>query len=330
MNIAISILFIKEGNNMVFPLKALISITLIVVAGVHQAQAQIIKNTRGETIKLDPTNSPAQNFDLSDWSISLPVDTNKDGVADNVPETYLSKGLSIKPLFYTGDDGGMVFYAPISGPKTSKNTKYTRTELREMLRKGNTRVKTKGITENNWVFSTAKRKIKKKAGGVDGVLEATLAVNHVTTTGSKKQIGRVIIGQIHATNDEPIRLYYRKLPNNKLGVIYMAHEPLSGDEQWYDLIGSRGDNAENSVDGVALNEVFSYRIAVNGDALTVRISRAGKSDVLQEVDMSASGYSKSDQYMYFKAGVYNQNNTGDPADYVQATFYQLDNQHKKR
>ncbi|KST62343.1 hypothetical protein BC008_09230 [Mastigocoleus testarum BC008] len=31
--------------------------------------------------------------------------------------------------------------------------------------------------------------------------------------------------------------------------------------------------------------------------------------------------------MYFKAGVYNQNNTGDSKDYAQATFYALDNNH---
>lgn len=43
--------------------------------------------------------------------------------------------------------------------------------------------------------------------------------------------------------------------------------------------------------------------------------------------MSNSGYNKSSQYMYFKAGVYNQNNTGEGSDYVQATFYQLDNSH---
>mgnify|MGYP000215195859 CR=1 FL=1 len=58
--------------------------------------------------------------------------------------------------FYTANDGGMVFYAPIKGPKTSKNTKYTRNELREMLRAGDLNVKTRGITKNNWVFSTAK------------------------------------------------------------------------------------------------------------------------------------------------------------------------------
>jgi poly(beta-D-mannuronate) lyase len=31
--------------------------------------------------------------------------------------------------------------------------------------------------------------------------------------------------------------------------------------------------------------------------------------------------------MYFKAGVYNQNRSGDPEDYVQATFYELENNH---
>jgi len=31
--------------------------------------------------------------------------------------------------------------------------------------------------------------------------------------------------------------------------------------------------------------------------------------------------------MYFKAGVYNQNNTGTASDYVQATFYSLTHSH---
>ena len=315
---------------MLSPIKSLLSITLfLALSGQSYLQAAELKNSRNEVITLDSTARPADNFDLSDWSISLPVDTNKDGIADNVPETYLVKGLSIKPLFYTAEDGGMVFTAPIQGPKTSKNTKYTRSELREMLRKGDMRIKTKGITENNWVFSTAKRNVRKKSGGVDGTLDATLAVNHVTTTGDDKQVGRVIIGQIHATKDEPVRLYYRKLPHNDKGVIYMAHEPLKGKgkEQWYNLIGSRASNAKNPEDGIALNEVFSYRINVDGDKLTVTIIRQGKADIVQEVDMSNSGYDKSDQYMYFKAGVYNQNNTGEANDYVQATFYQLENSH---
>jgi hypothetical protein len=44
--------------------------------------------------------------------------------------------------------------------------------------------------------------------------------------------------------------------------------------------------------------------------------------------MNKSGFHKSKQYIYFKAGVYNQNNTVEKNDYVQATFYQLETTHK--
>ena len=81
-------------------------------------------------------------------------------------EKPLSKGFELKPLFYTAQDGGMVFASPNVGAKTSKNTKYVRTELREMLRRGNNRMKTQGITGNNWVFSGAHGSVKRKAGAV--------------------------------------------------------------------------------------------------------------------------------------------------------------------
>lgn len=46
-------------------------------------------------------------------------------------------------------------------------------------------------------------------------MNATVAVNYVTTTGSSSQVGRVIIGQIHANDDEPsgfITENYQKTP----------------------------------------------------------------------------------------------------------------------
>ena len=51
--------------------------------------------------------------------------------------------------------------------------------------------------------------------------------------------------------------------------------------------------------------------------------REGKEDAVQVVDMSAGGYDESGQYMYFKAGVYNQNKTGQPEERTTATFYKL-------
>ncbi|WP_240914009.1 polysaccharide lyase family 7 protein [Microbulbifer sp. SH-1] len=276
---------------------------------------------------LDPSLPPSSNFDLGDWYVSVPTDSNGDGKADSIYESELNSGYQNSSYFYTGSDGGMVFRCPINGYKTSTNTSYTRTELREMLRRGDTSISTQGVNKNNWVFGSAPSSARTAAGGVDGVLRATLAVNHVTTTGDSSQVGRVIVGQIHANNDEPLRLYYRKLPGNSKGSIYIAHEPKSGSDTWYDMIGSRSSSAANPSDGIALNETFSYEIKVVGNTLTVTISRQGKADVTQVVNMSGSGYDTSDQYHYFKAGVYNQNNTGTGSDYVQATFYALENSH---
>ncbi|CAM3142174.1 polysaccharide lyase family 7 protein [Vibrio rarus] len=278
------------------------------------------------------TKAPSDSFDLLGWSISVPVDSDGNGKSDQIKEKELSSGYSDSKFFYLDKDGGMVFNAPISGAKTSKNTHYTRSELREMMRRGDTSFKTKGVGGNNWVFSSAPKADQKAAGGVDGTLEATLAVNHVTTTGENWQVGRVIIGQIHANNNEPIRLYYRKLPQNKTGSIYFAHEPRKGfgDETWHNMIGDSLPNywhqdakAVEPTDGIALNEKFSYSINVKGDLLTVTLKRDGKKDIVKTVDMSKSGYGEGGQYMFFKAGVYNQNKSGKADDYAQATFYKL-------
>lgn len=283
----------------------------------------------GDIDKLDPNKKPGENFELVDWSLSLPVDANDNGIAENIGEVALKNGFEIKPLFFTGQSGGLVFVAPNYGPKTSKNTKYTRSELREMLRRGDASIKTKGVNKNNWVFSSMHRSNQRRAGGVDGSLEATLSVNRVSVTGDEKRLGRVIVGQIHAIKNEPIRLYYHKLPNNTKGSIYFAHETQSGDEQWIEMVGSRSRTSADPEDGIELNEIFSYKISVEEDLLLVTLIRQGKPNITKSVDMSESGYNKADQYMYFKVGVYNQNNTGDKNDFVQATFYYFDNKHKR-
>lgn len=282
----------------------------------------------GDVTNLNPALPPGKNFDLLDWHLTLPVDTNDDGKADTIPEAFLDKGFQIEPLFYTNQAGGMVFISPNYGAKTSKNTKYVRTELREMLRRGNTRVRPQGVNKNNWVFGSMHYSGQKRAGGVDGSLEATLSVDRVSTTGDMKKVGRVIVGQIHAIKDEPIRLYYRKLPENDKGSLYFAHEINGGDDQWTYLVGTRSHTLPNPEDGIALGEKFSYKITVEKDQLYVTLIRTGKPNITKQVDMSESGYHLSNQYMYFKAGVYNQNNTGDENDYVQATFYHLNNTHK--
>jgi poly(beta-D-mannuronate) lyase len=264
---------------------------------------------------------------LDDWYLTVPTDDDNNSKSDNLYQDDLLDGYFDPRFFYTSQDNGLVFKSAVTGYKTSENTKYVRTELREMLRRDDDDIDTQGVNGNNWVFSTAPQSDLGKAGGIDGTLDVTLAVNAVTTTGDDYQKGRVIIGQIHANDDEPVRLYYRKLPNNPLGSIYIAHEPIDKNDVYFELIGGRGDSASNPADGIALDEIFSYQINVIGNKLTVTIIRDGKADITETVDMITSGYDVGGQYMYFKAGVYNQNNTGDLNDFVQVTIYNIVNKH---
>jgi len=269
----------------------------------------------------------SHNIELIDWYLSVPTDEDSNGKSDSIKETALADGYSDPRFFTLSKDGGLVFTTSVSGYRTSINTNYVRSELREMLRRGDTSEQTQGVNKNNWVFSTAPQTDLDNAGGIDGELNAELAVNSVTTSGEDYQIGRVIIGQIHANDDEPARLYYRKLPGNSNGSIYLAHETLGGDDAYYDIIGSRTNSASNPADGIPLDEKFSYSITVSGHKLTVKVIKADGSEFEQIVDMTTSGYDQGNQYMYFKAGVYNQNNSGDAHDFVRATFYQIENSH---
>ncbi len=286
---------------------------------------------------------PGENFDLTGWYVTTPADDNGDGKADSVYERELAAGWTDPRFFYTDPvTGGMVFRSTPAGAKTSRNTNYTRSELRGMLRRGDETIATRidgGFpNKNNWVFSSAPLAAQAQAAGVDGVLRATLAVNQVTRQGKAYQIGRVIIGQIHAKDDEPIRLYYRKLPKNKYGSIYFAHEPAIGKEQWVEVIGSRADQAQNPDDGIALDEVFSYEIEAKGTPegdkvipmLHLKIIRDdGREHVAEPYDMRDSGFSVVDEFMFFKAGAYSQNNSSPipERDFDMVTFYKLEYSH---
>lgn len=234
----------------------------------------------------------------------------------------------------------MVFKNYPKGAGTTTNSTYSRVELREMLRGTNDDISTQGINGNNWVFSSSSSSNQSLAGGVDGVMEATLVVNRVTTTSeSTSQLGRVIIGQIHASDNEPIRLYYHKQPGHSKGAIYFAHDPNDGNEVFENLLGDdyveetgsgAGDytGASSPSDGIELGEFFSYKIEVVGNTLYVYIyNESGSTLASTTFDMSDSGL--EDDYMYFKAGLYSANKSvTSSTDYEQVTFYRLETSHE--
>ena len=286
---------------------------------------------------LDPAQPPGTNFELLSWKLNTPADLDGNGISDTASETDLDNGFT-DGFFFTAPDGGMVFRSTIGGAKTSAGSSYTRSELREMLRRGNTSISTRGVNRNNWILGYQPDP-GVMVGGRNGVLRGTLAVNHVTETGARSRVGRVIIGQIHAASDEPARLYYRKFPENERGFIYLAHEIRNSDDIYFPVVGpvnSSLDNApaddSNPENGIALDEIFSYEINQQGARIDVIVRRGDSTGPIighNYVDMQQqnSGYDVQEEWMYFKAGAYTQNNTGDETDFDQVTFYELEASH---
>ena len=175
---------------------------------------------------------------------------------------------------------------------------------------------------NNWVFSTSSSSAKSAAGGIDGTMNATLTVDYVSTTGDAAKVGRVVVGQIHAPDSEVIRLYYHKRPTDTRGAIYFGHDTPSNSNSYHAILGD--PNNLNPANGILLGQVWSYEIKVVGLTMTVKVTPQGGSTTTVTFALE-SGYNNLSQY--FKAGVYNQNNTGTSADYTQATFYALTHTH---
>jgi len=129
--------------------------------------------------------TPNKVLDLSHWQLSLPIDVKGTGKAATIYEKEIADGFVDPENFYVNEAGdGVVFSSPIKGVLTSKNTTYTRSELREMGRAGDTSIDVKGVNKNNWVFSSAPEADQEKAGAVDGTLDAVLTVDEVTTSGA--------------------------------------------------------------------------------------------------------------------------------------------------
>lgn len=308
--------------------------------------------TQALIAKLDVTKAPNENFDLSKWKINLPMEDNKPerkGKVMEISKQQLNAGPFSDPnWFYTDPKtGAMVFVAP-NKAMTTPNTKNARSELRAMLADDYKDPK------NN--FTIASTPDAGKYGAVGGKLTATLSVDWVSTSGNEDKLGAfsTVIGQIHGSDNEPLKIAYRKLPNHEHGSLTWNYEtnaskasgnykhrtdirtPVFGN---YNLKSTDPD----PVDGIKLGEVFSYEVSVEGDIMhltfTKNIGEAGETIRTFSINL-AEGKQKGNKYdegytgdwMYFKAGNYNQCNTGSSGctnkglskgDYAQVSFYEL-------
>lgn len=338
-----------------------IYLSLLTVSMIAGSAVASIELDTAKQFNLDPTNAPAQNFDLSKWKITLPeLSTEKAGKALEIDKQQLSDTqtpYSHPQWFYTDSKtGALVFVAPNEAP-TTPNSKNTRSELRAMLAEKYDEPK------NNFVVASHPN--ASEYGAIGGQLKATLSVDHVSTSGNDKKNGAyaVVIGQIHGSDNEPLKIVYRKLPEHEYGSLAWSYE-LNPEPKLQDAVDSNGKKLRQDIrhnvfgkynlrkgasdpkDGIKLGEIFAYEVNVEGDNMRLTFTKNPNSDkpIVKTFDVNLAqgnyqgnkvdlGY-KND-WMYYKAGVYNQCNTNksssdcqwrgmEAGDYTQASFYQLE------
>ena len=177
-----------------------------------------LMSTAISLLALNSVLPPGGNFDLSHWKCTLP-----DGTATEISPSRLVGGYTSE-FFYTGSDGAMTFWCPVTGG-TTPNSQYPRSELRELIDPRS--------SSRNW----------------------SLNGTHILRAGCKvlqaPSGGKVIIGQIHGYDAPPlIKLQWDD------GVVFaLFKNSPSGSDVKHSLgaigLGQRFDYEIRVVDGLA-------------------------------------------------------------------------------
>ncbi len=213
-------------------------------------------------------------IDYSKWSWTGPI--NSEGKLEGTAKLYkpLSDTFQKPPYYVINSDGSRTAFAPVKGARTSKNTKYTRSEWRELDANGK---------EIAWSLK-------------DGaILTTTLSVEEVGIT-TKKEPGGVVVNQFHGVNDELMRLYYKKgvmsFKNDKSGA--------NGKEKEFVLISTLTGKPSN----IPLGAKFSTVAEANTKTITVSV--VYKDEVFVASDTINSFWlKKENDKFYSKFGAYN-------------------------
>lgn len=188
---------------------------------------------------------------------------------------------------YFNSKDGQLFFWAPVTGAKTANAIYPRTELRETFKDGALR---------NWKYTEA-----------NNLLRATVLVSKVPSS------GKVVIGQIHCyeSTKPMLKLEYQYSDSRKTGKIVAKLRRTT----------SQSDPTVVTVaDDVPMNTKFKYLI---------HLGRAGDLSIAARDEMWATsiGGSWKNETLYFKAGVYTQDNTGYSSEGGQVLFSLLKAQH---
>ncbi|TKF93655.1 polysaccharide lyase family 7 protein, partial [Vibrio sp. F13] len=222
--------------------------------------------------QLDPSKAPSENFDLSKWKIVIPMEDTKPerkGKVMEISKAELNEDYQHAPWFYTDKESGAMVFAAPNKAMTTPNSSNARSELHALI-SDNTSI---GPYEPANNFVLASHPDADKFGAIGGKMNATLAVDHVSQSGDHRHNDSfsVVIGQIHAGTNEPLKIFYRKLPDQNYGSVYWNYENNAlGDDYHRRLDISHNVFGKAKIrfgepeptDGIKLGEKFSYEIQV--------------------------------------------------------------------
>jgi hypothetical protein len=182
---------------------------------------------------LNPNVAPGGNFDLSQWELQEPVGTA--GSPTTILPAMLKGPSGFHDTYFFTDptDGAMTFWDPESGV-TTPNSKYPRSELREMDAMGNTA--DWPITGTNTLSATVK----------------------VTELPSKVCVGQIHLGTGTPSSTKPLlELFYFATGEISL---YIEQDPAGGNE------------VAHTAGNVPLGTKWSYVIGLSNDKITLVIN----------------------------------------------------------
>ncbi|WP_299114066.1 polysaccharide lyase family 7 protein [uncultured Winogradskyella sp.] len=272
-----------------------------------------VKKERKKKKKKRKKKVKLPKIDLNHWKVTLPVTNDKGKPYEIEPPEILNFASNevAQPYMYIDSiKGAIVFHAMPTDSKT-RNTKYTRSELREQMEPGN--------NNKNWTFK-------------DGAyMKGKIEMDEVTRDDNGKY-HRVIIMQIHGrlTNEQrdlineddnnapPIlKIYWDKgkirvktkvLKNPNAVEPEIFHESAWGDDE--------GFNFEQEVGF----RKFTLEVKVSEGKMVI-VLNGNEYKVYENIHIKKWGVFEN----YFKAGNYFQ--TRDKGAYAKVRFYELEVSH---
>lgn len=152
---------------------------------IPDANKSDVKTTKTKKKKKKKKKVRLPDIDLSHWKVTLPVNNDKGKPYEIEPPEILdfANNEVAKPYMYIDSTKGAIVFHAKPTSSTTKNTKYSRSELREQM--------VPGSNSTNWTFAEG------------GIMKGKLSVTNVTRDSDGKY-HRVIIMQIHGrlTNDQ--------------------------------------------------------------------------------------------------------------------------------